>query len=136
MGHISTAVVREAGTSTFYNAVETEGHTFVMDEPESMGGTNIGPAPFSLIAAALGACTNMTLRMYADLKQLPLDEVDTEVTHSPSAEGHHFQRIITLTGVLTDTQKQRLLEIANKCPVHQLLVSGAAVTSELSGEVA
>jgi hypothetical protein len=51
MGHISTAVVREAGTSTFYNAVETEGHAFVMDEPESMGGTNIGPAPFSLIAA-------------------------------------------------------------------------------------
>jgi len=136
MGHISTAVVREAGTSTFYNAVETEGHAFVMDEPESMGGTNIGPAPFSLIAAALGACTNMTLRMYADLKQLPLDEVDTEVTHSPLAEGHHFQRIITLTGALTDTQKQRLLEIANKCPVHQLLVSGAAVTSQLSGEVA
>ena len=136
MGHISTAVVREAGTSTFYNAVETEGHAFVMDEPESMGGTNIGPTPFSLIAAALGGCTNMTLRMYADLKQLPLDEVDTEVTHSPLAEGHHFQRIITLTGALTDTQKQRLLDIANKCPVHQLLVSVAAVASQLPGEVA
>ena len=136
MGHISTAAVRKARTSKFYNAVETEGHAFVMDESESMGGTNIGPAPFSLIAAALGACTNMTFRIYADLKQLPLDEVDTEVAHSPPTEGNYFQRIITLTGALTETQKQRLLEIGDKWPVRRLLLSGAAVTSHLSGEIA
>jgi putative redox protein len=136
MEHVTKAVVREAGSSKFYNAVETEGHSFVMDEPEFMSGTDLGPAPFGLVASALGACTNMTLRTYADMKKLPLDEVDTEVTHIPSKDGHHFQRIIKLTGNLTEEQRQRLLEIANKCPVHKLLVSGASVSSELSGEAA
>jgi putative redox protein len=136
MEHVTKAVVREAGSSKFYNAVETEGHSFVMDEPELMGGTDLGPAPFGLVASALGACTNMTLRMYADMKKLPLDEVDNEVTHTPSKYGHHFQRMIKLTGNLTEEQRQRLLEIANKCPVHKLLVSGASVSSELSGEPA
>jgi putative redox protein len=136
MEHVTKAVVREAGSSKFYNAVETEGHSFVMDEPELMEGTDLGPAPFGLVASALGACTNMTLRMYADMKKLPLDEVDTEVTHTPSKDGHHFQRVIKFTGNLTEEQCQRLLEIANKCPVHRLLVSGASVSSELSGEAA
>jgi len=136
MEHVTKAVVREAGSSKFYNAVETVGHSFVMDEPEFMSGTDLGPAPFGLVASALGACTNMTLRTYADMKKLPLDEVDTEVTHIPSKDSHHFQRIIKLTGNLIEEQRQRLLEIANKCPVHKLLVSGASVSSELSGEAA
>jgi uncharacterized OsmC-like protein len=104
MEHVTRAVVREAGSSKLYNAVEIEGHSFVMDEPAFMGGTDLGPAPFGLVASALGACTNMTLRMYAGMKKLPLDEVNTE--------------------------------IANKSPVHKLLVSGASVSSELSGEAA
>jgi putative redox protein len=136
MEHVTRSVIREAGSSKFCNAVETEGHSFVMDEPEFMGGTDLGPAPFGLVASALGACTNMTLRMYAGMKKLPLDEVDTEITHTPSKDGHHFQRIIKLTGNLTEEQRQRLLEIANKCPVHKLLVSGGSVWSELSGEAA
>ena len=136
MEHVTKAVVREAGSSKFYNAVETEGHSFVMDEPELMGGTDLGPTPFGLVASVLGACTNMTLRMNAGMKKLPLDELDTEITHTPSKDGHHFQRIIKLTGNLTEEQRQRLLEIANKCSVHKLLVSGASVSSELSGEAA
>jgi putative redox protein len=136
MEHVTRAVVREAGSSKLYNAVEIEGHSFVMDEPAFMGGTDLGPAPFGLVASALGACTNMTLRMYAGMKKLPLDEVNTEITHTPSKDGHHFQRIIKLTGNLTEEQRQRLLEIANKSPVHKLLVSGASVSSELSGEAA
>ena len=136
MEHVTKAVVREAGSSKFYNAVETEGHSFVMDEHEFMGGTDLGTAPFGFVASALGACTNMTLRMHADMKKLPLDEVDTEVTNTPSKDGHHFQRIIKLTGNLTEEQCQRLLEIANNCPVQKLLVSGASVSSELSGEAA
>ena len=132
MDHVTKASVREAGTDKFYNAVETEGHSFVMDEPVFMGGTDQGPNPFALVASALGACTNMTLRMYADMKQLSLDEVDTDVTHTPSKDGHQFERVITLNGQLTATERARLLEIANKCPVHKLLVSGVTVNSRLN----
>jgi putative redox protein len=134
MEHVTKASVRETRSSKFDNVVETEGHSFVMDEPEWMGGTDRGPTPFSLVASALGACTNMTLRMYADMKKLPLDQVDTEVTHTPSSDGHHFQRMIKLTGNLSEEHRERLLAIANKCPVHKLLVSGATVSSELSGD--
>lgn len=132
MEHVTKASVREAGLDKFYNAVATDGHAFVMDEPVSLGGTDQGPNPFALLASALGACTNMTLRMYADRKQLNLDEVDTEVTHTASKEGHQFERVITLYGQLTAAERARCLEIANKCPVHQLLVSGAQVSSRLN----
>jgi putative redox protein len=136
MKHVTKAVVSEAGASKLYNAVETAGHSFVMDEPEFMGGTDLGPAPFGLVTSVLGACANMTLRMYTDMKKLPLDEVDTEIMHTPSKDGHHFQRSIKLTGNLTEEQRKRLLDIANKCPVHKVLISDASVSSALSGEAA
>lgn len=132
MEHISTACVTEAGTSRFYNAVRTEGHEFVMDEPEVMGGTDIGPSPFALVVAALGACTNMTLRMYADMKKWPLDQVQTEVIHTPSKSGHHFSRVVSIEGALDAEQRARLLEIANKCPVHKLLEGQAQVDTRLA----
>ena len=132
MKHVTKAVVSEAGASKLYNAVETAGHSFVMDEPEFMGGTDLGPAPFGLVASVLGAYTNMTLRMYTDMKKLPLHEVDTEIMHTPSKDGHHFQRSINLT----EEQRKRLLDIANKCPVHKVLISDASVSSVLSGEAA
>ena len=123
-------------SSKFYNAVETEGHSFVMDEHEFMGGTDLGPAPSGLVASELGACTNMMLRMYADMKKLPLDELDTEITHTPSKDSHHLQRSIKLTGNLTEEQRQRMLDIANKYPVHKVLISSTAISSALSGEAA
>jgi putative redox protein len=132
MKHVTKALVREAGSSKLYNAVETAGHSFVMDEPEFMRGTDLGPAPFGLVTSVLGAYTNMTLRMYTDMKKLPLHEVDTEIMHTPSKDGHHFQRSINLT----EEQRKRLLDIANKCPVHKVLISGASVSSALSGEAA
>ena len=126
--------ITEAGTDRFYNAVSVDGHDFAMDEPTEMGGTDQGPSPFALVVAALGACTNMTLRMYADMKQWPLDQVQTEVVHTPSKEGHHFLRSITLEGTLDASQRLRLLEIANKCPVHKLLEGQATVESSLTEE--
>ena len=136
MQHVTKAVVHEAGSSKFDSAGETEGHSFVIDESEFMEGTDLGPTHFGVVASTLGAFTNMSLRMYADMKKFPFDEVYTEVTHTPSKDGYHFQRIITLTGNLTEEQRQRLLDIENKCPVHKPLVSGATVSSELSGEAA
>lgn len=134
MQHITQASVVEAGTSRFFNSVDTDGHQFVMDEPESMGGTDLGPSPFALVAAALGACTNMTLRMYADMKKMALDQVETEVVHTPGQDGHHFKRTIKIQGNLSPEERERLLVIANKCPVHKLLEQQAIVDSELAKE--
>ncbi len=134
MEHQTKGLITEAGTDRFYNAVSVDGHDFAMDEPIEMGGTDQGPSPFAMVVAALGACTNMTLRMYADMKQWPLDQVQTEVVHTPSKEGHHFTRAITLEGTLDASQRARLLEIANKCPVHKLLEGQATVESVLAEE--
>jgi putative redox protein len=134
MQHITQASVVEAGTSRFFNSVDTDGHQLVMDEPESMGGTDLGPSPFALVAAALGACTNMTLRMYADMKNMALDQVETEVVHTPGQDGHHFKRTIKIQGNLSPEERERLLVIANKCPVHKLLEQQAVVDSELAKE--
>jgi len=77
--------------------------------------------PFELVAAALGACTNMTLRLYADRKGYALTGVNVELTQSVSGTDRLMERVITLTGELDDDARQRLLEIANKCPVHRAL---------------
>lgn len=108
-------------------------HRLVADEPESVGGTDAGPTPYDLLGAALGACTSMTLRMYADRKEWPLEEAIVHLTHSKvhasdcerceTEEGKidRIERSIEVKGDLSDDQRQRLLEIANKCPVHRTL---------------
>jgi len=90
-----------------------------------VGGADAGPAPFDFIMAGLGACTSMTLRMYAERKGLPLTRIHVSLSHEKvEVDGVSRDRIcrtITLDGALTDEQRQRLLEIANKCPVHRAL---------------
>ena len=136
MEHVTNAIVREAGSSKFYNAVEKKGHSFLMDEPELIGEEQLEPALLDPLtsALALGSGTKLTLQMYTDMKKLPLDTVNTEVTHTPSRERYHFQRVINLTGNLTSEQCQRLLEIKNKCPVHKPHATGTAMSSAVSGE--
>jgi uncharacterized OsmC-like protein len=116
-----------------------DGFGLVADEPAAVGGTETGPTPYDLLAAALGACTTMTLRLYADRKQWPLEAVQVRVRHSKvhaqdsarDAEGalrggklDRFERELELLGPLDDTQRERLLEIANRCPVHRTLEEG------------
>jgi putative redox protein len=98
-------------------------HSLLSDELLELGGDNSGPSPHDYLAAALGACTGMTLRMYAAHKKWPLDDVDLTVTLFKDETGAHFLRELKLVGALDETQRQRLLEIANKCPVH-LTLSG------------
>ena len=118
-------------------------HHVRADEPESYGGTDRGLTPYQFLAAGLGACTSMTIRMYARRKKWPLDHVAVDVTHNrvhaqdagvEIGPLDQFTRSITLSGKLDDTQRARLLEIADKCPVHRSLEAGARIETVLKTE--
>ncbi|HLA62910.1 MAG TPA: OsmC family protein [Rhodothermales bacterium] len=121
--------------------VEARGHILIADEPASVGGTEAGPTPYDFVVAALGACTAMTLRLYANRKGWPLDGVDVHLTHARvhAADCEACEKVptgmdevtrtVTLHGPLTDAQRARLLEMADKCPVHQSLERGLRVVT-------
>jgi putative redox protein len=118
-------VVAENGQGRYQQAVTVGQHQLIADEPVSVGGADAGPAPFDFIMAGLGACTSMTLRMYAERKGLALTKVSVTLSHEKvevdGAMRDCIHRHIVLEGDLSDEQRQRLMEIANKCPVHRAL---------------
>lgn len=136
----AVARTRSASLTTELNAA---GHRLIADEPEQNGGDNLGPTPYDLLSAGLAACTTMTLQVYARHKQLALDEVTARVRHgkiyaedcagceSETSRIDEFQRSIKLEGDLTDAQRQRLLEIAERCPVHKTLHGVIRIKTEL-----
>lgn len=144
-------VVAETSQGPFLNHVVVGRHRFLADEPESIGGFDAGPAPYDFLGAALGTCTSMTLRMYADRKKLPLDRVTVEVHHdkvhaedceacaeNELLEGRtgkidQFERVITIEGDdLTDDDRKKLLIIADKCPVHRTMEHASSITTRLA----
>ncbi|MFP5304615.1 MAG: OsmC family protein [Gammaproteobacteria bacterium] len=114
------------------------------DEPADKGGSDRGANPYEYLLAALGTCTSMTLRMYADHKRLPLERVAVELRHrkvhvedcaeceKQDRKLDEIERVITLEGPLSEDQRARLLEIANKCPVHRTLTSEIRIVSRLA----
>ncbi|WP_374276779.1 OsmC family protein [Azonexus sp.] len=128
-------VVAENGQGRYQQEVVAGQHRLVADEPASMGGADAGPAPFDFIMSGLGACTSMTLRMYAERKGLALSAIRVELEHDKiEIDGQprdRIRRTITLDGELSPEQRQRLLEIANKCPVHRALSNSIALDCEL-----
>lgn len=134
------------GKSGFVSEIMANGHSLTADEPESVGGTNTGPTPYDLLVAGLGACTVMTLRMYADRKQLPLEAAVVRLRHEKihardcqdceTRDGYidRIEREIELTGALTGEQRQRMMEIADKCPVHRTLHNEIRIDSRLIPE--
>lgn len=126
--------VRETGAGGYQVEVRTGGTRFFADEPTAAGGLGSGPTPYELLSSALGACTAMTVRLYAQRKGWPLREVFVRVVHR--REGlqakYRFAREIRLDGELSFDQRRRLLEIAERCPVHQTLERGSEVVTVLA----
>ncbi len=133
-GYADPTVTAQLGASGFRTDLGARGFVFHADEPARIGGTETAPTPYDYLGAALGACTAMTLRMYATRKKLPLESIDVAVTHAKvhaddcaeceTASGatlDQLTRTVTVRGDLTDAQRQRLLEIADLCPVHKTL---------------
>ena len=128
-------VVRETRNSKFQNTVAIGPHHMLADEPIAVGGEDSGPGPYDYVLAGLGACTSMTMRMYADRKSLPMERVTVTLSHSKihaedcaeceTREGmlDQFDRVIAIEGALDADQRKRLMEIADKCPVHRTLTS-------------
>jgi putative redox protein len=129
-------MVAETGAGAFQVQVSVHGTRFLADEPVKVGGLGSGPSPYELVAAGLGACTCMTVRLYADRKAWPLERVRVSVRHEKTAgqtPPDVFQRLIALDGPLDAEQRARLLEIADKCPVHRTLEGGAHVVTGALG---
>ncbi|MBL7481194.1 OsmC family protein [Legionella sp. 27fs60] len=136
-------IVSESGTGKYAQEIRIGEHTLKADEPLANGGNDSGPSPYDFLLAGLGACTSMTLRMYADLKQIPLKKVIVTLQHekiyaedcaeceNKNTKIDHINRQIQLEGNLTEEQRQKLLEMANKCPVHRTLTSKILITTEL-----
>ncbi len=131
-------VVKENGRGPYQQTVHAGKHRLIADEPPAMGGEDAGPGPMDFLLAGLGACTSITLRMYAERKDWPLTGVSVALNHDRVAlDGDRgtvdrIARVITLEGELTAEQRQRLLAIANKCPMHRTLQSNTRIDSRLS----
>lgn len=136
-------VVVEGKTTSFLQRIRARNHVFSSDEPLDKGGTNLGPNPYDLLLASLGACTSMTLKMYAGRKDWPLDAVRVTLRHDrvhakdcqdcdrKSGMIDFIDKKLELEGDLTDEQRERLLEISARCPVHRTLINEIKIRSEL-----
>jgi putative redox protein len=141
-GDVRSVIVRGSAAG-FVQALHAGRHRIVADEPSSAGGTDTGASPYDLLLAALGACTSMTVGMYARRKGWPLEEVTVHLRHSKihaadcseceTKEGmlDRIERDIHLDGPLSAEQRSRLMEIADKCPVHRTLTSEIQIKSRL-----
>jgi putative redox protein len=121
------------GTTNYATAVTLGRHSLTCDEPPALGGQDAGPGPSALLAASLAACTAITLRMYAERKQWPLEGVECDVHYTRSKEEPPvIVRTLTLKGALTEEQRSRLADVAERTPVTLTLKSGAAIRTTLT----
>lgn len=136
-------VVANLGEEGFTTQMRAGRHYFIADEPKTFGGEDLGPSPYDFISGALAACTSMTIQMYSRRKKWPLNNVETHVNHQKThaedcencerntAKIDVFEREIVLSGNLDEEQQQKLLEIADKCPVHRTLSNKVTITTHL-----
>ena len=137
-------VAARTRAGAFRTELNVAGHALIADEPQGVGGADEGPSPYELLSAALASCTSMTLMMYARHKGLPLETVSVRVRHDrihardcedcETAVGRidEFQRELRIEGELSDEQRQRMVEIADRCPVHRTLMGEIKVRTTLA----
>lgn len=131
----ASAVVQETGLGRYHSQAAAGFHHFFVDEPRSVGGDDGGPNPYDLLSAALAACTTITLRMYANRKDWDVGTISTEVIHKkdrdakPNEAADTFDRVVRVSADLDDREWEKLLEIANKCPVHRTLEHGTRIAT-------
>lgn len=130
---MSHSINAHIGRDHYRMEIRTDTHTLIADEPASNGGKDLGFTPHQLLAAALGGCTNATVRMYADRKEWPLEAIDTHVLieHGENFDTTRIHRSVRFTGELSQEQRQRLLTIAEKCPIHRTLSGDVRIQTEL-----
>ena len=130
-----TITVTRDTSAKMKHTVAIRQHTFVVDEPESNGGEDFGPTPHELYDSALGACKALTTLWYAKRKNIPVDGIEVSIERDDSEERqgkYRLKAVMTLTGSLTEAQRQELLNVASKCPVHRLMTT---VTTEIQTEL-
>jgi len=130
----NSALIKSSGIP-YATDITVGSHHLLADEPTDAGGGDTGPGPRDLLLAALGSCTAITLRMYAQRKQWPLQEVAVKLSYAEeSTPGTtRIERYITLTGALDQEQRERLLQIANMCPLHKILTGKIEIPTNLAG---
>ncbi len=132
---MSRTVFVKGGQVNYVQTISAGSHVFPADEPVEVGGLDAGPNPFELLLAALGTCTSITLRMYADRKSWPLEDVQVRLAFVDFDNGKTgIEEEVSLTGDLSEDQYRRLLEIAGRCPVHRTLSSPVPIQTRLASK--
>lgn len=132
---MSHSIDAHIGRDHYRTEIRTATNTIIADEPVDNGGMGLGFSPHQLLAAALGGCTNATVRMYADRKEWPLEAIDTHVVieHGDSFDTTVIHRTVRFTGALTGEQRDRLLQIAERCPIHRTLSGTVKIETKMAG---
>ncbi len=130
-------IVKERAGGKYTQDVITSRHHLYADEPASYGSADLGPTPYEYLCAALGSCTSITMRMYVERKKWNVDHLACEVSHKKVVGGDKapqdvFTRTLTIEGDIDEAQRKRIMEIANKCPVHKTLEASSHIETELS----
>lgn len=119
------------GMHKYQTVLTNSRHQLIADEPENLNGTDLGPTPEEMLMMSLAGCTAITLRMYADRKQWNVEQVQVEITMDKLSDKTLFTRSIKLTGNLSPEEQQRMLQVANACPVHKILTHPIEVNTNL-----
>ncbi len=119
------------GKEHYRTEISTDGHTVIADEPQELQGSDLGPAPTEYLGVALASCTAITLRMYADRKAWPVDKIKVNITIGKEDDKTIIDREVVLEGALDEDQRRRLLQIANSCPVHKILINPIEINTKL-----